>query len=98
ILYLDNQGSTGPDSQLAQRVKHRGNQEGAGQQRKIDINENLAREILELHTLGVSGGYSQTDVTTFAKVLTGWSVGGGQGRLLSTGDPGKFMFRDALHE
>ncbi len=104
ILYLDNQGSTGPDSQLAQLVLKRGNKTIAAQQRKVDINENLAREILELHTLGVSGGYTQADVTTFAKVLTGWSIGGDQGgRLgaaarLAAGEPGKFMFRDALHE
>jgi uncharacterized protein (DUF1800 family) len=64
----------------------------------VDINENLAREILELHTLGVNGGYTQADVTSFARVLTGWSVGGGQGRLLSSGEPGKFTFRDGLHE
>lgn len=93
ILYLDNQGSTGPNSQLAQQASRRANR-----QRKVDINENLAREILELHTLGVSGGYTQSDVTSFAKVLTGWSVGGGQGRLLNSGEPGKFMFRDGLHE
>ncbi len=93
ILYLDNQGSTGPNSQLAELAKRRANP-----QRKIDINENLAREILELHTLGVNGGYTQADVTNFARVLTGWSIGGGQGRLLNAGEPGKFMFRDGLHE
>ena len=38
------------------------------------LNENLAREILELHTLGVNGGYTQADVTEFARVLTGWTV------------------------
>lgn len=92
ILYLDNQASTGPDSALAQRVRQR-----ATQQRKVDINENLAREILELHTLGVNGGYTQADVTTFARVLTGWSVGGGQGRLVG-GAPGTFVFREPLHE
>ena len=45
-------------------------------ERKIGINENLARETLELHTLGVGGGYTQADVTTFAEVITGWSIGG----------------------
>jgi uncharacterized protein (DUF1800 family) len=98
ILYLDNQGSTGPNSSLAQRVKQRSDKRGDERSRKIDINENLAREILELHTLGVNGGYTQADVTTFAKVLTGWSVGGGQGRIVGAGEPGKFIFRDALHE
>lgn len=96
ILYLDNQGSTGPNSQLAQMAQRR-----AKQQRKVDINENLGREILELHTLGVNGGYTQADVTSFAKVLTGWSVGGGQGVALArldAGEPGKFIFRAGLHE
>jgi uncharacterized protein (DUF1800 family) len=40
----------------------------------VDLNENLAREILELHTLGVNGGYSQADVTEFARVITGWTA------------------------
>jgi uncharacterized protein (DUF1800 family) len=53
--------------------------------RRGGINENLAREILELHTLGVGGGYTQTDVTTFAEVLTGWSIGGFRPRLHEPG-------------
>jgi len=57
----------------------------------------LAREILELHTLGVNGGYSQADVTSFAQVITGWSIGGGRGRLAG-GVPGRFYFRDNLHQ
>jgi uncharacterized protein (DUF1800 family) len=92
ILYLDNQASIGPDSKLGARVKRRGATE-----RKIDINENLAREILELHTLGVEGGYTQSDVTEFARVLTGWSIGGGPGPL-SDGKTGTFIFRENLHE
>jgi uncharacterized protein (DUF1800 family) len=75
ILYLDNQASMGPSSQAATLVRrNRG--------RELGLNENLAREILELHTLGVDGGYTQADVTEFAKVLTGWSIGGalGEGR------------------
>ena len=70
---------------------------GARPQRRIGINENLAREILELHTLGVGGGYTQTDVTTFAEVLTGWSIGDDRGRF-AAGEPGKFLFRAELHE
>ncbi len=89
ILYLDNQASMGPESRLARAAARRG--------RDLGLNENLAREILELHTLGVAGGYDQNDVTTFAKVLTGWSVGGGQGRLAS-GPPGEFFFRANMHE
>ena len=93
ILYLDNQASIGPNSTLAEKGARRGQRNN----RKLDINENLAREILELHTLGVNGGYTQTDVTSFALVLTGWSVGGERGAL-SEGKPGTFEFREAAHE
>ena len=55
------------------------------------------REILELHTLGVGGGYRQENVTSLAQIITGWSIGGGRGRLAG-GVPGKFCFRDNLHE
>lgn len=94
IAYLDNQYSVGPNSRLAQMAARRRRQTSG---RKIDINENLAREILELHTLGVHGGYTQADVTTFARVLSGWSIGGGRG-ILAGGKPGHFYFRDNLHE
>ena len=60
LFYLDNVHSMGADSI-------------AGINRDKGLNENLAREILELHTLGVRSGYSQADVTSFAKVLTGWT-------------------------
>lgn len=93
ILYLDNQGSIGPNSSLAQRAAKR----ARSKDRKLDINENLAREILELHTLGVNGGYTQADVTSFARVLTGWSVGGSRGPL-AEGTPGVFEFRENMHE
>jgi len=89
LLYLDNQQSIGPDSMVARRAANRG--------RKVGLNENLAREILELHTLGVDGGYTQADVTSFAKVLTGWSIGGGEGRL-ARGAVGTFVFRPEVHE
>jgi uncharacterized protein (DUF1800 family) len=97
ILYLDNQQSAGPNSQLAQKLERRRARGKNDIDRKIGINENLAREILELHTLGVNSGYSQKDVTTFATALTGWSVGGGRGAFAS-GDPGTFLFRPMLHE
>jgi len=91
LLYLDNHLSVGPHSPEAlRREQHQA-------QRKIGINENLAREILELHTLGVGGGYTQTDVTTFAEVITGWSIGGEGGRFAAA-DPGRFIFRAELHE
>ncbi|MDJ0699900.1 MAG: DUF1800 domain-containing protein [Woeseiaceae bacterium] len=93
IVYLDNQRSIGPNSTLGRRANRR----RSGQQ--FGLNENLAREILELHTLGVDGGYTQQDVTTFAKIITGWSIGGANenGRFAS-GEPGTFEFRDVIHE
>ena len=91
LLYLDNQASMGDNSRTARAVARRG--------RDLGLNENLAREIMELHTLGVDGGYSQEDVTTFAKVLTGWSVGGGQGQGRDEGSiAGEFFFRTNSHE
>jgi uncharacterized protein (DUF1800 family) len=101
IAFLDNQYSVGKDSELALLAERRAarRQMGAPDKPKRDfgINENLAREILELHTLGVNGGYTQKDVTTFAQIITGWSIGGGKGRLAG-GTPGRFYFRDNLHE
>jgi uncharacterized protein (DUF1800 family) len=87
----------GPNSRAAKAASRRQNP------RQVGINENLAREILELHTLGVNGGYTQQDVTTFAEVLTGWSIGGNAGRgaplaRVNEGEPGKFTFRALLHE
>ena len=73
IAFLDNQFSVGADSEAARFAAQR----NAG--RLFGINENLAREILELHTLGVDGGYTQQDVTSFAQIITGWSIGGGNG-------------------
>ena len=63
LFFLDNQQSLGPDSR-------------AGKNRNRGLNENLAREILELHTLGVGGGYSQDDVTSLANIITGWTYAG----------------------
>jgi len=93
LVYLDNQRSIGPSSTLARRASQRAGNVNLG------LNENLAREILELHTLGVDGGYTQADVTSFAKVITGWSVGGGNenGRF-AEGEPGRFAFRERIHE
>jgi uncharacterized protein (DUF1800 family) len=97
IAFLDNQYSVGKDSLAARYAARRSGPDLDGPQRQFGINENLAREILELHTLGVKGGYSQADVTSFAQVITGWSIGGGRGRLAG-GVPGRFYFRDNLHE
>ena len=93
IVYLDNQRSVGPNSTLGKRANRRQSKQAFG------LNENLAREILELHTLGVAAGYTQRDVTTFAKVITGWSIGGANDRgRFADGDPGKFEFRENIHE
>jgi uncharacterized protein (DUF1800 family) len=82
LFFLDNQQSLGPDSR-------------AGINRHRGLNENLAREIMELHTLGVNGGYTQDDVTSFARVITGWTFAGRQGLL---GEPGTFVFNANAHE
>jgi len=82
LLYLNNAQSIGPNSV-------------AGINRDRGLNENLAREILELHTLGVRTGYSQADVTNFAKVLTGWTI------RETASDPdhgGEFVFLRRAHE
>ncbi len=78
LLYLDNAGSFGPNSPLGQRA-HRG------------LNENLARECMELHTVSPMAGYTQADVTSFARILTGWSVD------LKAEPPG-FRYRPLAHE
>lgn len=78
LLYLDNASSVGPNSR-------------AGQRRDKGLNENLARELLELHTVGVGAGYSQRDVTEAARVLTGW-------RPARMGDDAEVVFDSALHE
>jgi uncharacterized protein (DUF1800 family) len=82
LLYLDNASSIGPSSV-------------AGINRDRGLNENLAREILELHTLGVRTVYAQADVTNFAKVITGWTI------LPTVDNPdhgGEFVFNRRLHE
>lgn len=86
LSYLDNTASVGPNSP-------------AGRRRGASYNENLARELLELHTLGVDGGYTQDDVIALALVLTGWT-GGFDVRMQ---DPPEAQglgppFRRALHE
>ena len=94
LLYLDQAQSIGPDSMAGERIAMRG-----GKQR--GLNENLAREIMELHTLGVRTGYTQADVTEFARALTGWTVSGlgrGPASRLIGGTPGEFQFAEMLHE
>jgi uncharacterized protein (DUF1800 family) len=82
LNFLDNAQSIGPSSKAGMRTKR-------------GLNENLAREILELHTMGVGSGYSQKDVTELARVLTGWTIVGREGKL---GEPGAFVFNVNAHE
>jgi uncharacterized protein (DUF1800 family) len=88
LRYLDNVRSIGADSRIAQRQQSK---------RRLGLNENLAREILELHTLGVDGGYSQTDVTELARALTGWGTPLPR-ELLETAPVNAFVFRPNAHE
>ena len=79
LMYLDNWLSIGPHS-LA-----------AGKNGQSGLNENYGREVMELHTLGVNGGYSQSDVTELARVLTGWTIA-------QPDDGGQFQFDPRRHE
>lgn len=90
LLYLDNAASVGDDSMLARRVERR------DAQRRLGLNENLAREILELHTLGVDGGYAQQDVVELARAITGW--GTPLRRDAQNGATSAFVFRPGAHE
>jgi uncharacterized protein (DUF1800 family) len=90
-LYLDQVRSIGPGSPQAKRATLR------NPGRKPGLNENLAREIMELHTLGARTGYTQADVTEFARALTGWTVGG-LAKQGGSAEPGAFVFRPQLHE
>lgn len=82
LLYLDNFQSIGPSSV-------------SGRRRDKGLNENFAREILELHTLGVKGNYRQADVIALAKILTGWTISLPRHK---NGKIGEFRFIDRLHE
>ncbi len=101
LVYLDAARSVEP--QVSERMRRRAEQAD----RPIPgLNENYARELLELHTLGVDGGYTQDDVVAVARVFTGWTVvlparnrERGQGRMSrgEVGDPFTFIFRPELH-
>ncbi|MGZ9100745.1 MAG: DUF1800 domain-containing protein [Brevundimonas sp.] len=85
LMYLDQSASVGPNSV-------------AGRRRQSGLNENLAREIMELHTVGTDGGYSQADVTEFARAMTGWSVAAEAPAGSAAAGSGGFVFRAAAHE
>jgi uncharacterized protein (DUF1800 family) len=91
LIYLDQVASVGPNSPHARRLAEKRN-------KTAGLNENLAREILELHTLGARTGYAQADVTAFALALTGWSVGGVGPGTREKVETTTTWFRPELHE
>jgi uncharacterized protein (DUF1800 family) len=93
LFYLDNWESVGPGSEAARRSQQQGKEKG--------LNENYAREIMELHTLGVNGGYTQADVIALARILSGWTIHrgnehgpGGRIEVTKTG----FFFDPRMHD
>lgn len=75
LLYLDNFSSSGTNQSFNGIVNRRSIQQPTQQGKKSQgLNENYAREVMELHTMGVDGGYTQSDVTQAARVLTGWTM------------------------
>jgi len=92
LLYLDNSSSIGPDSIAADKAKMAAARRPDAKKKAPEgLNENYARELMELHTLGVNGGYTQADVTQVARVFTGWTVDQPQ-------RGGGFKFDDNRHE
>ncbi|MDR3448525.1 MAG: DUF1800 domain-containing protein [Alphaproteobacteria bacterium] len=87
LVYLDNWQNTAPNSIVAERAEEK-------RGKILGINENYAREIMELHTLGVDGGYTQADVTTLAHILTGWGLGEGK----NPADRTRFLFEPRRHD
>lgn len=81
LHYLDNANSIGPDSPVGQRTKR-------------GLNENLGRECMELHSVGLAAGYSQADVTAMANILTGWTTATDD----KGGDATGFIYRPGMHE
>lgn len=93
LRYLDNAASIGDDSRAARRAQRMS--DGNGDKPRRGLNENLAREILELHTLGVDGGYRQDDVIELARAITGWSTPGPRDAQEADAS---FVFRANAHE
>jgi uncharacterized protein (DUF1800 family) len=104
LFYLDNWMSVGPNSPVAQGIPPRGNgrygrraqvrrqqNPNAAKNRRSGLNENYARELMELHTLGVNGGYTQKDVTEVARVFTGWT-------LKEPRRGGSYDFNERMHD
>jgi uncharacterized protein (DUF1800 family) len=98
LFYLDNWLSSSPNApERPQRLGFRRfDRPGADQQKRMKrgLNENYARELMELHTLGVDGGYTQKDVTEVARCFTGWTI---DGPRAERGEP-RYVFRERLHD
>jgi uncharacterized protein (DUF1800 family) len=95
LMYLDNWQSIGPDSKAAKQgagfAARLANPQVKAQLKDRGLNENYGRELMELHTLGVNGGYTQADVTQVAKVFTGWTID-------RPNQGGEFQFDERRHE
>jgi uncharacterized protein (DUF1800 family) len=102
LFYLDNWLSVGPNSDVAVGIPKRANKEvkqrirnksrtNQSKGKRNGLNENYGREVMELHTLGVNGGYTQQDVTEVARVFTGWT-------LKQPKQGGGFIFEERTHE
>ena len=89
LFYLDNARSVAAPENRPVRAQRMMEMRRPEMAKKGGLNENYAREIMELHTLGVDGGYTQKDVTELARVLTGWTI---------DQRTGQFIFRPALHD
>lgn len=110
LWYLDNATSTAPASAAARAGEVPPRLQEQMKKRKMGLNENYARELLELHTLGVDGGYTQQDVTETARILTGWTavpyereqgmrrLEAARGTRLGVVTQGDFLFAGALHD
>ncbi|HEX3580805.1 MAG TPA: DUF1800 domain-containing protein [Thermoanaerobaculia bacterium] len=92
LIYLDNARSVAAPENRPQRAQRFMAMRAPQKANRGGLNENYAREIMELHTLGVDGGYTQKDVTELARVFTGWSLARPQ-----QGDA-SFVFRPNLHD
>ena len=125
LFYLDNFQSVSPDAQLGPQQRpgamrpvnprlltmSNNPQQPRPQQQRRGINENYARELMELHTLGVDGGYTQKDVQEVARCFTGWTIfaprgAGAAAQAITNGrladrlrtDAGKFFFNPRAHD